>query len=72
MLIRGLTQFNISLAYNEDTKGRKEEFIGYAQAYHLRGNIENGFRDQKRSFMILNRTRIYSPAILLAPSLYIV
>ncbi|MHA1821509.1 MAG: hypothetical protein ACTSU2_02825 [Promethearchaeota archaeon] len=57
MLIRGLTQFNISLAYNEDIKGRKEEFVGYARAYHLRWNIENGFQDQKRSFMVLNRTR---------------
>ncbi|MHA1339190.1 MAG: hypothetical protein ACTSRZ_03905 [Promethearchaeota archaeon] len=48
---------NISLGYNEDITGCKEEFIGYARAYHLRWNIENGFRDQKRSFMILNRTR---------------
>jgi len=56
-LIRGLTQFNISLGYNEEIKGRKEEFIGYARAYHLRWNIENGFRDQKRSFMILRRSR---------------
>lgn len=56
-LLKSLMFFAISLAPGDDPDGNPTMFVAFAQDYHERWGIENGFRDVKERFLAKGRSR---------------